>query len=172
MNESNNTTLVTIKYDRRDDLGYNLISLYNILFGISCVTVRLGILVNIVFMVGIIFRAKKVFNINGHALLVSCLTQIILAVVQGPIRVYYYYHQNDCLSSWSYFYFIVVIVVSIHLVFIFIMLVSLWVSSFLINTNVWSLVFAWYFWHIYPVLSDINELPFRDHDLCIPKMCM
>jgi len=99
MNESNNTTLVTIKYDRRDDLGYNLISLYNILFGISCVTVRLGILVNIVFMVGIIFRAKKVFNINSHALLVSCLTQIILAVVQGPIRVYYYYHQNDCLSS-------------------------------------------------------------------------
>jgi len=96
MDESNNATYISIKCDRRDDLGYNLIPMYRILFGISCATVPVGIVVNIIFVIAIIFRAKKVFNINSHALLLSFLTQVLLAVVQGSIRVYFYY-RNRCL---------------------------------------------------------------------------
>jgi hypothetical protein len=70
--------------------------MYRILFGISCVTVPLGVLVNIIFVIAIIFRGKKVFNINSHALLLSCLSQVLLAVVQGPIRVYFY-SNHGCL---------------------------------------------------------------------------
>jgi hypothetical protein len=68
--------------------------MYRILFGISCATVPVGIVVNIIFVIAIIFRAKKVFNINSHALLLSCLSQVLLAVVQGPIRVYFYYNHG------------------------------------------------------------------------------
>jgi hypothetical protein len=44
----------------------------------------------------IICRAKKVFNVNSHALLLSCFTHVLLAFLQGPIRLYFYYH-NGCL---------------------------------------------------------------------------
>jgi hypothetical protein len=81
MNVSNNATFITIKCDRKNELGYNLISMYHILFGISCVTVPLGALVNIIFIIAIIFRAKKVFNINSQAFLLSCLSQVLLAVL-------------------------------------------------------------------------------------------
>jgi hypothetical protein len=37
-----------------------------------------------------------VFNINSHALLLSCLSQVLLAVLQGPIRVYFHYN-HGCL---------------------------------------------------------------------------
>jgi hypothetical protein len=84
--------------DLEDDLGYDLISMYRILFGISCVTVPLGVLLNIVFLITIVFRAKKVFDINNHALLLSCLAQALLAILQGPIRLYFYYH-NGCLPA-------------------------------------------------------------------------
>jgi hypothetical protein len=98
MNENNNTTSTVIECDQKDDLGYDLVSMYRFLFGISCVTAPLGALLNIVFVIAIVFRAKKVFNVNNHALLLSCLSQVLLGVLQGPIRVYIYYH-NGCLPK-------------------------------------------------------------------------
>jgi 7 transmembrane receptor (rhodopsin family) len=96
MNESNGKTFTTIKCDLEDELGYNLIPMYRILFGIGCITVPLGIVFNIVFVIAFVFRAKKVFNVNSHALLLSCLAQMLLAVLQGPIRLYFYYN-HGCL---------------------------------------------------------------------------
>jgi hypothetical protein len=84
--------------DLKDDLGYDLISMYRILFGMSCVTVPLGVLLNIIFIIAIIFRAKKVFEISNHALLLSCVAQALLAILQGPIRLYFYCH-NGCLPA-------------------------------------------------------------------------
>jgi len=98
MNTNNTTTLYTLKCDVEDDLGYDLISMYRILFGISCVTVPLGIVLNIIFVIAIVFQVKKVLNVNNHALLLSCLAQVLLSVLQGPIRVYFYYH-NGCLPQ-------------------------------------------------------------------------
>jgi hypothetical protein len=98
MDESNDTTSSILKCDLVDDLGYDLILMYRILFGISCITVPIGVLLSIVFVITIVFRAKKVFNIHNHALLLSCLAQVLLAVIQGPIRIYFYYN-NGCLPE-------------------------------------------------------------------------
>lgn len=94
MDDENNTAFTGIKCGATDELGNDVIPMYHVLFGISCVTVPLGILVNIIFVIAIIFRAKTVFNINSHALLLSCLAQVLLAVIQGPIRVYFYYNRG------------------------------------------------------------------------------
>ena len=94
--ERNGTTFPTSTCNEEDELGYALVSMYRVLFAISCVTVPLGVLLNIGFLVAIVSRAKKVFNINSHALLLSCLVQVPLAVLQGPIKLYFYHH-NGCL---------------------------------------------------------------------------
>ncbi|CAF4192580.1 unnamed protein product, partial [Adineta steineri] len=96
MNESDDTTSIMFECASIDDLGYDLIPMYRILFGISCITVPIGALVCIVYLITFIFRAKKVFNVKSHALLLSCLAQILLGILQGPIRMYYYYH-HGCL---------------------------------------------------------------------------
>ncbi|CAF1091384.1 unnamed protein product [Adineta steineri] len=98
MKANNNTAFIATKCDPKDDLGYNLIYMYRILFGMSCITVPLGILLNIIFVITIIFQVKKVFDINSHALLLSCMAQVLLAVLQGPIRLYFYYH-DGCLPA-------------------------------------------------------------------------
>jgi hypothetical protein len=87
-----------MKCDVEDDLGYDLISMYRILFGISCVTVPLGMVLNIIFVIAIVFQVKKVLKVNNHALLLSCLAQVLISLVQGPIRVYFYYY-NGCLPQ-------------------------------------------------------------------------
>ena len=94
--ESNGTTFTKLKCNEEDELGYNLVSMYRALFGISCVTVPISVLLNIGFLIAIVFRARKVFNVNSHALLLSCLVQVPLAVLHGPIKLYFYYH-NGCL---------------------------------------------------------------------------
>ena len=86
----------TISCDLRDELGFDLSPMYRILFDLSCLTVPLGIVFNVVFLFAFIFRGKRVFNVHNQALFLSCFTQVILAFVQGPIRVYFYYH-NGCL---------------------------------------------------------------------------
>ncbi|UJR17780.1 hypothetical protein I4U23_004679 [Adineta vaga] len=96
MEANNDTTSMTTECDLEDELGYDLIPMYRVLFGISCFTVPLGILLNIIFVITIICRGKKIFAVNSHALLLSCIAQVILAFIQGPIRVYFYYH-NGCL---------------------------------------------------------------------------
>ncbi|CAF4152390.1 unnamed protein product [Adineta steineri] len=96
MNESDDTTSIMFECASIDDLGHDLIPMYRILFGISCITVPIGALLCIVYLITFIFRAKKVFNVKSHALLLSCLAQILLGILQGPIRMYYYYH-HGCL---------------------------------------------------------------------------
>jgi hypothetical protein len=98
MDENNDTTSSTIKCDLKDDLGYDLIPMYRILFGISCITVPIGILLSIVFVIAIVFRAKKVFDVHNHALLLSCLAQVFITVLKGPTRIYFYYY-NGCLPK-------------------------------------------------------------------------
>ncbi len=95
---TNTTTLYILKCEVEDDLGYDLIPMYRILFGISCVTVPLGMVLNIIFLIAIVFQVKKVVNLNNHALLLSCLAQVLISVLQGPIRLYFYYH-NGCLPQ-------------------------------------------------------------------------
>ena len=92
--ESNGTTVTALQCNLEDELGYNVVSMYRILFGIGCVTVPLGVLLNIVFLTAMVFRGKKVFNLNSHALLLSCLVQVPLAVLQGPMKLYFYYHHG------------------------------------------------------------------------------
>ncbi|UJR17778.1 hypothetical protein I4U23_004676 [Adineta vaga] len=93
---NNDTNSIIVGCERIDYLGYDLIPMYRVLFALSCITVPVGILLNIIFVITFIFQVKKVFDINNHALLLSCIAQVILAFIQGPIRVYFYYH-NGCL---------------------------------------------------------------------------
>ncbi|CAF1193917.1 unnamed protein product [Adineta steineri] len=95
MNTNNVTDSVSIECDLEDDLGYDLIPMYRILFILSCITVPLGIFLNIIFIITLIFLAKKIFDVNIHALLLSCIAQLPLSLIQGPIRLYFYYH-NGC----------------------------------------------------------------------------
>ncbi|CAF1044889.1 unnamed protein product [Adineta steineri] len=94
MNTSNITNSTWIECDLEDDLGYDLIPMYRILFILSCITVPLGILFNIIFIITLICLSKKISNVNMHALLLSCIAQIPLSLIQGPIRLYFYYHHG------------------------------------------------------------------------------
>ncbi|UJR38914.1 hypothetical protein I4U23_031582 [Adineta vaga] len=96
MDINNITDSISIECDLEDDLGYNLIPMYRILFILSCITVPLGIFLNIIFIITLISLAKKIFDVNIHALLLSCIAQIPLSILQQPIRLYFYYH-NGCL---------------------------------------------------------------------------
>ncbi|CAF1356309.1 unnamed protein product [Adineta steineri] len=54
------------------------------------------ILLNIIFIITFIFRAKQVFHVQSHALFLSCMAQISLAIFRGPLRLYFYRY-NGCL---------------------------------------------------------------------------
>ncbi|CAF3979955.1 unnamed protein product [Rotaria magnacalcarata] len=90
------TTLDLISCTRKDDMGYNVVPMYRVLFIISCVTVPLGIILNMVFIVVFVCKAKHVLNVKNQALFLSCIFQALITFVQGPIRTYFYYH-HGCL---------------------------------------------------------------------------
>ncbi|CAF4295691.1 unnamed protein product, partial [Adineta steineri] len=94
MDTNNITDSISIECDLEDDLGYDLIPMYRILFILSCITVPLGIFLNIIFIVTLICLAKNIFDVNIHALLLSCIAQLPLSLIQGPIRLYFYYHHG------------------------------------------------------------------------------
>ena len=94
--ERNGAAVATLRCNRQDELGYNITNMYRVLFWISCVTVPLGAVLSIGFLLAMVFRGKKLFNVNSHALLLSCLVQVPIAVVHGPLKLYFYY-QDGCL---------------------------------------------------------------------------
>ncbi|CAF1677477.1 unnamed protein product, partial [Adineta ricciae] len=94
MDSNNNTNFSKIQCDLIDDLGHDVVPMYHVLFLLSCFTVPSGIIFNLIFVIALIFRAKKIFNITNHALLLSCLAQALLSFLQGPFRIYFYYHRG------------------------------------------------------------------------------
>ena len=94
--ERSGATIATFRCNQQDELGYNITHLYRVLFWISCVTVPFGAMLSIIFFIALVFRGKKVINVNNHAFLLSCLVQLPIAVVHGPLKLYFYYH-DGCL---------------------------------------------------------------------------